>query len=183
MPPHSPQTPPKKTAEQRTQASLALVALYQLPIYQLPTEVILNIVQRLELADFPSLMAAAWHLLRLHGIADSIATPRLHHLLVAPRRGFYRSLSEVSDGAEGGELDFLPQHVRRHMLHRLAPGDRFFRFFTDMCTRLRGGFERLPLELRIAISRHMDPKVCTNVVLACFRFSDRDIEWMTHQRV
>ena len=58
-----------------------LVTLYNLPIYRLPPELVLNILDFLDLAEFPSLMFAIFHLLRHHGIAPSVPTHRMRSLI------------------------------------------------------------------------------------------------------
>jgi hypothetical protein len=171
--------------EERFQAGLHLQQLYALPIYQLPIEVMLNILSRLELHDFPSLVAACWHLLRHVGVADAIPTPKLRELLLWPRRGFFDSVEHAIDPARV-DRGFLPPHIRRSMLSHLAPRPPFFRTFTNITMRLRGPFSRrryLPIELRQQIFRRLDPETMINVTLAAFRFSDRHIEWLTHEEV
>lgn len=171
-----------KTVEDRFQAGLQLQALYALPIYQLPAEIMLNIVNRLEMQDYPSLITATWHLLRHHGIAPVILTPRLKQVLVEPRCGFYGSVENATDKSREGD-GYLPIDLRRLILHRLAPRHPFFSNFTNIGRRLRGGFENMPVEIHDMIFRRLDATTKINVTLACFRFSDRDIEWLTHEIV
>ena len=166
--------------EERFQAGLQLQALYDLPIYQLPAETMLNVLNRLDLQDYPALIAAAWHLLRHHDIAPSIPTPKLKWILVEPRRGFYTSLEHATDYSRERSL---PAVVRKQMFSRLAPGPSFFMTFTNVGARLRGGFERLPPELKDLIFSKLDPATKVNVALASYRFSDHDIEWLTHEEV
>ena len=166
--------------EERFQASVRLLKLYTLPIYRLPAEILLNVLNRLNVQDYPALIAAAWHLLRHHGIAPSIATPKLHWILVEPRRGFYTSFEHATGYSREKSL---PAAVRKQMFSRLAPGPSFFRTFTDVGVRLRGGFELLPPELKDLIFSKLDPATKVNVALAGYRFSDRDIEWLTHKEV
>ena len=49
--------------------------------------------------------------------------------------------------------------------------------------RLRGDFDRLPFELNLLIVRQLGTLDKISLVLACYRFSDDDIESMTHQRM
>lgn len=172
----------RKSIEERFQAGLQLQALYALPIYQLPAELMLNILDRVEFRDYPPLITATWHLLRHKGIAPTWPTARLKQILVEPRCGFYRSFEDVIDQSKEDE-SYLPFNLRKLILHHLAPRPSFFTTFTNMGLRLRGGFERLPTELRDAIFRHFDPSTNILVALACFRFSDRDIQWLTHEKV
>lgn len=175
-------TTARRTIEERFQAGLQLQALYALPIYQLPAELMLNILDRVELRDYPPLITATWHLLRHKGIAPTWPTARLKQILVEPRCGFYGSFEDVIDQSKKGE-SYLPFNLRTVILHRLAPRPSFFTTFTNVGLRLRGGFEFLPTELRDAIFRHFDPATSVLVALACFRFSDRDIQWLTHEKV
>lgn len=175
-------TAPKRTPEERLAARERRRALYALPIYQLPAEIMLNILYWLQIGDFPSLIVAAWHLLRHHGIAENILTPRLRLILIEPRRGFYVSLGRAADPSNDDDK-YIPPDLRHLILNRLTPRDEFFRSFTSVALRLRGGFDRLPAELRDDVFRGLDPADNINVVLACFRFSDQDIEWLTHETV
>lgn len=172
----------RRSIEERFQAGLQLQALYALPIYRLPTEIMLNILDRVELRDYPALITATWNLLRYKGIAPTWPTARLKQILVEPRCGFYGSFEDAIDPSRPDEV-YLPFNVRKLILHHLAPRPSFFTTFTDMGLRLRGGFEWLPAELRDAIFRHFDPATKILVALACFRFSNRDIEWLTHENV
>ena len=172
----------RKSIEERFQAGLQLQTLYALPIYQLPAELMLNILDRVELRDYPPLITATWHLLRHKGIAPTWPTVRLKQILVEPRCGFYGSFEDVIDQSKQEE-GYLPFNLRKFILHHLAPRPSFFTTFTNVGLRLRGGFECLPTELRDAIFRHFDPATNILVALACFRFSDRDIQWLTHEKV
>ena len=172
----------RKSIEERFQDGLRLQALYALPIYQLPAELMLNILDRIELRDYPPTITALWHLLRHKGIAPTWPTVRLKQILVEPRCGFYGSVEDVVDRSKQSE-GYLPSDLRKQILHHLAPRPSFFTTFTNVALRLRGGFERLPTELRDAIFRHFDPTTSILVALACFRFSDRDIQWLTHEKV
>ncbi len=168
--------------EERFQAGLKLQQLYALPIYQLPPEIMLNIYSRLELHDYPSLIAAAWHLLRHSGVASVIPTPRLKDILLWPRHGFFDSIEHACDTSRV-DRGFLPIQIRGLMISRLAPRAPFFWHFTDIRERLGGGFEHLPIEIQDHIFRHMDAETMVNVALAAYRFSDRHIEWLTHEEI
>lgn len=168
--------------EERFQAGLKLQQLYDLPIYQLPTEILLNIFNRLQLEDFPALIAAAWHLLRHSGVAPVMSTTRLKEILLWPRHGFYDSYEHATDTSRV-DRGFLPIQVRQVMISRLAPRHSFFMNFTNLRDRLRGGFERLPSEICDQIFRELDAEMMVNVILAAFRFSDRHIEWLTHEEI
>lgn len=58
-----------------------LEALYALPIYNLPTELVLSIIERLPIQDYPALILGALHLLRHHGIAPTLSTPKFRTLM------------------------------------------------------------------------------------------------------
>ena len=58
-----------------------LDALYALPIYNIPTELILCIIERLSMQDYPALILGAFHLLRHFGIAPILSTPEFHALM------------------------------------------------------------------------------------------------------
>lgn len=72
----------KDTAQSRMQQ---LLALYALPLYSLPTELILWILSFLELADFPAIISATHHLLHAHGLMPYLPAPRLQRLLARLR--------------------------------------------------------------------------------------------------
>ncbi|KAL2041846.1 hypothetical protein N7G274_005630 [Stereocaulon virgatum] len=168
--------------EERFQAGLQLQALYALPIYQLPAEVMLNILNNLTLEDYPAFIPAAWHLLRHHGIVPPYTTSRLKQILIEPRKGFFGSFEHATDKSREGH-GFLPMDIRQLINSRLAPGPPFFNTFTDVGRRMRGGFQRLPNELKDYVYRKLDPAAMTILTLACHRFSNRDIEWLTHEEV
>lgn len=178
--PHRPASGTK--IEERFQAGLDLQQLYALPIYQLPIEIMLNILSRLELHDFPSLVAACWHLLRHVGVADAIPTTRLRDIILWPRHGFFDSMDHATDPSRV-DRGFLPQPLRRTMHPHLAPWPPFFNNFTNLGARLRGPFRHMPTEIRQQIFRRLDPETMINVTLAGFRFSDQHIEWLTHEEV
>ena len=167
--------------EARFQAGLQLTSLYELPIYKCPPEIMLMILSRLELRDFPSLIAACWHLLRHIGVAPIMLTSDLKETLTWPRHGFYGCIEHATDASR--ECKYLPPLVRQQMRARLAPRPQFFQTFTDVGARLSGGFQRLPAELRDQVFRQMDIETLISVALAGFRFSDRDIEWLTHEEI
>lgn len=169
--------------EDRLKAGLQLQALHALSVYQLPPELLLNILDRLELHDYPSTLAATWHLMRHHGIAPAYSTQYLKMLLIKPRRGFFDSFEHAMDRSRGAQHGFLDREIRLLLITKLAPGPAFFPRFTDVRCRLRGGFERLPPELRDGIYKHFDIQTKIAVTLAAYRFSDQDIMWMTHEKV
>lgn len=62
-----------------------LLALYGLPLYSLPTELILLILSFLELAEYPTIISAAHHLLYARGLMPYLPAPRLQRLLARLR--------------------------------------------------------------------------------------------------
>lgn len=62
-----------------------LLALYALPLYSLPTELILWILSFLELIEYPTVISAAHHLLYAHGLMPYLPAPRLQRLLARLR--------------------------------------------------------------------------------------------------
>ena len=170
----------RKTDEERVQERQQLIALYSLPLYSLPAELVLHVLSLLDLEDFPTFIVAAMPLMRRCGIVKNMDTPRLRRLLMEPRQGFYASLASVADPTSDR---YMPPVFRQFILHRLSPRDAAFRTLTFVPLRLRGGFERLPAELRNAIFSELSPVDKVNLVLACFRFSDEDIEHLTHEKV
>lgn len=170
----------RKTSEQRLQVCQQLRTLYALPLYQLPSELVLNVLQRLDIRDYPSMIVAAMPLFRRCGIVRDMNTSRLRRLLLEPRRGLYVSIPSVTDPTNDR---YLPPVSRQFVFHPLVPRDEVFRNLTSVTLRLRGGFERLPVELHDAIFDHLGPVDKTSLVLASFRFSDADVELLTHERV
>lgn len=174
---------PETQIEERLKAGLQLQALHALPVYQLPAELWLNILNLLELHDYPPLLAATWHLLRHHGIAPTYSTQQLKTLLIEPRRGFFGFVEHAVDGSRGEHHGFLHLELRRLLITKLAPRPGFFPRFTDIRCRLHGGFQVLPPELRDSIYGHFDIATNIAVTLAGYRFSDQDMMWMTHEEV
>ena len=83
-----------------------LEALYALPIYNLPTELVLSIIERLPIQDYPALILGALHLLRHHGIAPSLSTPEFHTLMEL-KAAHARDTSHITIKNLPPELRFL----------------------------------------------------------------------------
>lgn len=66
---------------QRAQRWQQLHTLYNLPMYSLPPELILVVLNHLDLDDYPSMIAATWHLLQHHGIIPRMSTPNLKRIV------------------------------------------------------------------------------------------------------
>lgn len=62
-----------------------LLALYRLPLYSLPTELVLCFLSFLELAEYPPIISASHHFLYIHGLMPYLPAPRLHRLLARLR--------------------------------------------------------------------------------------------------
>jgi len=88
-----------------------LQALYKLPIYSLPPELIVNILSMLSAVEFCSFTFAAFHLMRRHGIAPAFTTGRIVALL-SP------SPSEQIM-ASGGRLRNLPTELVLDLMQQL----------------------------------------------------------------
>ena len=171
---------PRKTNEDMTIACQQLQALQALPLYQLPTELVLQVLQLLEVSDYPAIISATLPLLRRCNIVQNMSTARLRLLLMDNRRGFFTSLSQITD--RESEVH-IPPVFEGSILDRLSPTGVFFPHLANVPKRLRGDFNRLPIELNILIFQQLSTLDKISLVLACYRFSDDEIESMTHQKV
>lgn len=66
---------------QRAVRRQQLRSLYALPLYSLPPELVLVILNRLNLDDYPSIVAATYHLLQHHGLAPRLSEPDLQRIV------------------------------------------------------------------------------------------------------
>ncbi|KAL8693157.1 MAG: hypothetical protein Q9224_003808 [Gallowayella concinna] len=66
----------------RTKRAQQLKTLLQTPIFRLPPEMLDNILERVDLVDFPPLVIACYHLFRMRGIAPAYPTSMLRMLLL-----------------------------------------------------------------------------------------------------
>ena len=170
----------EKAADDMTVACQQLRVLQALPLYQLPTELVLQVLYNLDLDDYPAIISATLPLLRRCNIVQNMPTPRLRSLLMENRCGFIGPLSRFVDP----ESDtYMPPVFRHSIRHRLSPMNTSFWRLSNMPLRLRGDFDKLPYELRTLIIIQLDTLDKINLVLACYRFSDEDIERMTHERI
>lgn len=185
------QAAPKKTADDtvhlRDKAEDDTIVSYRqlrvlqaLPLYQLPTELVLQILRNLNLDDYPAIISAALPLLRRCNIVQNMPTSRLRLLLMGNRCCFIGPLSQLADPRSD---TYMSAVVRHSVRHRQSPIDTSFWRLSHIPVRLRGDFDKLPYELRILIILQLDTLDKINLVLACYRFSDEDIERMTHERV
>lgn len=83
-----------------------LEELYALPIYNLPTELVLSIIERLPMRDYPALILGALHLLRQHGIAPTLSTPEFHTLMES-KPAYAQNTSRITIKNLPPELRFL----------------------------------------------------------------------------
>ena len=88
-----------------------LQALYKIPLYSLPPELILNILNMLSAVEFSSFTFAAFHLMRRHGIAPAFTTERIMTLLSPPPSGQF--------AASSGLLRSLPTELVLDLMHQL----------------------------------------------------------------
>ncbi|MCJ1363891.1 hypothetical protein MMC16_003000 [Acarospora aff. strigata] len=101
-----------------------LQALYRLPIYTLPPELVLNILNMLTVAEFSSFTFAAFHLMRRHGIAPAFSTERIVTLLSPPPpRGL---------AASGGLLRNLPTELVLDLMQELNITDTINFLFANL---------------------------------------------------
>ena len=96
--------------------------------------------------------------------------------------GFFDSMANARTGPTDRH-GYIPRPMRQPLLHRLSPRTEFFRGFSDVRGRLRGGFQLLPREVKDTVLEMLEPDAKISVVLASFRFADEHIEWMTQERV
>ena len=99
-----------------------LRTLYDLPIYRLPPELILKIVDQLDLIEFPAMIIAMFHLLRHHGIAPSMPTVDLKVFLKCSNFR-PRAYDTVTDTNSQG-FRRLPIEVRLQIYRHLCPRDK-----------------------------------------------------------
>lgn len=67
---------------QRVERAQQQKELMATPLYRLPAELLINIVDRVDLVNFPALMIAIFHLLRKRGIVPTYPTDMLQLVLL-----------------------------------------------------------------------------------------------------
>lgn len=92
-----------------------LQKLYSLPIYSLPPELMLSILDMLSVVEFSRFTVAAFHLMRRHGIAPALTTERVVTLLSPPLPG--------QIPASGGMLRGLPTELVLALMEELNATD------------------------------------------------------------
>ncbi|KAI4242484.1 MAG: hypothetical protein L6R40_004038 [Gallowayella cf. fulva] len=81
----------EKCSPGRTQRAEQFKKLHQTPIFRLPTEMLVNIVDRVDLVNFPNFLIACFHLFRQRGIVPSYPTEMLQTLLLREEEGKIQS--------------------------------------------------------------------------------------------
>ncbi|KAL8947384.1 MAG: hypothetical protein Q9222_006330 [Ikaeria aurantiellina] len=102
--------------------------LHKLPIYRLPAELLANILDRIDLVNFPSFMIATYHLLRVKGFIPAYPTEMLKMVLLREEEG---NTDSTCLGTMPQELllaigQTLNTHDKVHMVlatHRMRPQD------------------------------------------------------------
>lgn len=153
--------------------------LQTLPLYQLPTELVLQVLRNLDLDDYPAIISATLHLLRRCNIVQNMPTSRLRSLLMVNRYSFDESFSSLA----AHQCDTYLAEVRRQPIQHIPPMDNSILYLNPSSSEWRGDFDKLPYELRSLIVLQLGTLDKINLVLACCRFTDDDIEQMTHEKV
>ncbi|KAL8731070.1 MAG: hypothetical protein Q9181_004442 [Wetmoreana brouardii] len=83
----------KQCAAQRRERAQQHRQLLETGIYRLPTEILVNILERVDLINFPAMMIAMFHLLRARGIIPNYPTAILKMILLRPEQGNSHSAS------------------------------------------------------------------------------------------
>ena len=109
---------------QRLERKEQLSSLYALPIYTLPPELILKIVDELDLIEFPAMIIAMFHLLRHHGIAPSMPTIDLKIFLKCSNPGGKSHLKEDHEDTDARDFYRLPMEVRLEIYKHLCARDK-----------------------------------------------------------
>ncbi|KAL9579173.1 MAG: hypothetical protein Q9212_005262 [Teloschistes hypoglaucus] len=92
------------------------------PLHRLPTEILVNIIDRIDLVNFPAFMIGAYHLLRNRSIVPSYPSRMLKNLLLSEATAGDRDdLSSASLAAMPQELilaigQTLKTHEKVHMI-------------------------------------------------------------------
>ena len=101
-----------------------LSSLYGLPIYSLPPELILKIVDELDLIEFPAMIIAMFHLLRHHGIAPSMPTIDLKIFLKCSNPGGKPHLKDHDEDLDAKGFYRLPMEIRLEIYKHLCARDK-----------------------------------------------------------
>ena len=94
------------------------------PLYQLPAELLLNIIDRLDLIDFPSLLCATLPLLRYHHIVPHTSRRELSAMIRAVSHGRYRPQYPLQSNGNPPGLRSLPTELRMQMGRYLTTADK-----------------------------------------------------------
>ncbi len=169
----APQPPsPRREANEVSEAYQQLQALEAMPIYRLPAELVLQVLEDLTFKDYPAFISATLPILRRCNIVQNMSTGRLRSLLIRRRHGLFTTDPSLQDP----RTDSLS--LSSAMDRALVPN------LSAMALRWRGnGFDGLPNELKSLIIQELGPIDKISLVLAWHRFPDSDIESMTHEEI
>ena len=136
--------------------------LFATGLYRLPTEVLLNIIDRIDMLSFPALLIAIFHLMQYRGIAPVLPSTYLYKLLLRqPQCSLPSAPSSpaTSESTVSSNVEPIASTAASE-----AP-----KCLVD-----------LPGELRVAISRTLSSQEKACYVLAVCRMRKCDIESLTH---
>ena len=111
-----------RCASESHQRWLELRSLYSLPIYSLPPELVLNVIDFLELGDISFLIAATYHLLMHHGIVPQL--PRKEPSWVRGLLSWPMDLINPVPFLPAKRLRCLPPELSLCILRYLRPQDK-----------------------------------------------------------
>ena len=166
IPPPQPPTLGRESRDESTTFA-QLRALEALPLYRLPTELVLQVLQNLTFKDYPAFISATLPLLRRCRLIQNMSTRRLRWLLTRRRNGFVRTLPRLGNSG-----------IQSHSFGPPVPD-----FSAMALTRRASGFHGLPNELQALVIQNLGTVDKINLVLAWHKFSDSDIERMTWERI
>ncbi len=108
---------------QRLERKQQLRTLYALPIYQLPPELILAILDKLDLIVFPAMIIGMFHLLRHHGIAPAMTTTDLKLFLKCSNPSRLNNDTGPKTTAARGFYS-LPMEIRLEVYRHLSAREK-----------------------------------------------------------
>lgn len=143
-------------------------ALFALGIYRLPPELLLNILERIDMFDFPSFLIATFHLLQYRGIAPILPSRDLFNLLTRQRRVIKQPHNLDYKAGANGAFSYPPSPLSSD--HERMLGSE-------------SSIMSLPREIKVAIGEPLDLRTRVCFVLAVDQLRDCDIERLTHLSV
>ena len=90
----------------------------------LPAELLLNIVDRLDILDFPSLICATFPLLRYHGIVPPTSSQELSAMMRAASHGRFKPQATNQNQSSPLGIGVLPPELRLHMSPYLTTAEK-----------------------------------------------------------